>query len=95
MLVKIRRLMIENNGYKRDIYCKNMYVNSSNIISITDYDGAQNFLLLENSELSNADFSLLRINQGSKVEEVIAIGTADHIFSTISDVSAKGNILNG
>jgi hypothetical protein len=95
MLIKIKRLMIENNGYKRDIYCKSMYVNSSNIVSITDYDGAQNFLLLEKSEFSSAEFSLLKINHGSKIEEVIAVGTADHIYSAINDASAKTRLLNG
>jgi hypothetical protein len=95
MLIKIKKLVIEHKGHRRDIFYKNVYVNSSSIVSITDYEGAQNFLLSENSEFSNTKFSLLRVNQGSNVEDIIAFGTADHIFSTINEASDRARLLNG
>ena len=73
--------MIENDGYIRKVSYSNMYVNSSSVISITDYDGAQVFLLSENSPYANDNFSLVRINQGGKIDELIVFGTADEVFS--------------
>ena len=45
MLVEIKKLLIENQGYKTNISLKKMYINSHNIVSITDYNEANKFLL--------------------------------------------------
>ena len=94
MLLKIQKLIVENTGYKRNIYVKTFYINTNNIISITDYSGAQDFLLTEDSRLSNSNFSLVKVDQGGSTEEVIALGTADEIYGSFVDTGKKG-LLNG
>ena len=94
MLVEIKRLLIENEGYKRNISLKRMYVNSSNIISISDYNGAENFLLRENSRLAKEEFSLIKINEGDRTEDIIAFGSADQIYATIGNNTTGKRLLN-
>lgn len=93
MLVEIRKLQIENDGYTRNVTLQRMYVNSDSIISISDYQGAANFLLQENSRLARDSFSLIKINEGGKTQEIIAHGSADQIYSSIGTKSNK-RILN-
>ena len=81
MLVKIKRLVIENNGYTREIHLESMYINKQNIVSIVDYSGVREFLLRENSSYSDDQFSLVKINEGNDISEIIAHGSAESIFS--------------
>ena len=89
MLVEIRKLQIENDGYTRNVTLQRMYVNSDSIISISDYQGAANFLLQENSRFARDSFSLIKINEGGKTQEIIAHGSADQIYSSIGTKSNK------
>ena len=45
MLVEIKKLNIINEGYNRKIFLDKIYINSDKIVSITDYEGAENFFL--------------------------------------------------
>lgn len=94
MLVEIKKLLIENEGYKRNIRLERMYVNSNSIVSISDYVGAEKFLLRENSKLSKESFSLIKLNEGGKTQEIIAFGSADQIYSTIGNFQNGKRILN-
>ena len=94
MLLKVRQLVVENLGYKRSITHKNIYIKIDNIVSISDYNGAEDFLLSEGSEYSSDKFSLIKVNEGQQVEYVIAFGDAEEIYSEIrGDLSGK-RILN-
>ena len=92
MLFPVKRLMIENTGYKRDISLKTIYINSSNVVSITDYDGVTEFLLRENSNLQDESFSLIRLN--NITDDIIVLGSAQQIFSTVKEVTDGRQLLN-
>ena len=94
MLVEIKRLLIENNGYKRSVSLKRMYVNSASIVSISDYEGAQNFLLRENSNFAKEKFSLIKLNEGGRTEEIIAFGSAENLFATMGNNKPGKRLLN-
>lgn len=94
MLIEIKRLLIENDGYRRNVSLQKMYVNSDSIVSISDYDGAENFLLRENSNLSKESFSLVKINEGTRTQEIIAFGTADQLYSSIGNTGSGRRLLN-
>lgn len=94
MLVQIKRLLIENNGYKRNVSLQRMYVNSASIVSISDYPSAQNFLLRENSNLAKEQFSLIKLNEGGRTEEIIAFGSAEHLYTTIGNNTTGKRLLN-
>ena len=94
MLLKIKQLVIENLGYKRNISSKNIYLNSDNIVSVSDYTGAQNFFPSEGSEFSGSVFSLIRVGHGNTIEEVIAFGGADTIYSLIGSDKYGRTLLN-
>ena len=92
MLFPVKRLIIENTGYKRDISLKTIYINSSSIISVIDYDGAAEFLLRENSHLQDKSFSLITLN--STTEDIIALGSAQQIFSLIREERVGKHLLH-
>ena len=94
MLIRIKRLLIENEGYKRNIYLKDFYINSSSIISISDYTGANDFLLREESNFSRDKFSLIKVNQGNKYEDVIAHGSAEEIYKLYNQTAPGRKLLN-
>ena len=94
MLVEIKRLLIENSGHKRNISLQKMYVNSSSIVSISDYHGAKNFLLQEKSSFSNDNFSLIKINEGGNSQDIIAQGTSEQLFAKLNKNSQGKRILN-
>lgn len=94
MLVEIKRLLIENDGYNRNVSLQRMYINSSSIVSISDYDGAQKFLLRENSKLSQEQFSLVKVNEGGKTEDIIAYGSAEQIYTAIGTSTTGKQLLN-
>ena len=92
MLFPVKRLMIENTGYKRDISLKTIYINSSNVVSITDYDGVTEFLLRENSSLQGESFSLIRLN--NIADDIIVLGSAQQIYSTVRESTDGRQLLN-
>ena len=92
MLFPVKRLMIENTGYKRDISLKTIYINSSSVISITDYDGVTEFLLRENSNLQDKSFSLIRLN--NITDDIIVLGSAQQIFSIVKEATDGRQLLN-
>ena len=94
MLVEIKRLLIENDGYKRNVSLQKMYVNSTSIVSISDYQGASKFLLRENSRFATESFSLIKINEGGRTEEIIAFGSADSLYTAIGKTSSGRMVLN-
>ena len=94
MLVEIKKLNIENRGHKRSITLERMYINTTNIVSITDYEGAKTFLLREESRLSQEKFSLIKLNEGNNVQEIIVYGTAEDIYASFSNVSSGRVLLN-
>ena len=89
MLVEIKKLHIINEGYNRKIFLDKIYINSDKIVSITDYEGAENFLLTEQSKFSNQKFSLVRVGYGDKTEDIIAFGSAEQIFSSLQNKAGK------
>ena len=95
MLIELKKLVIVNEGYKRNISINKMYINSDHIISITDYDGAKQFLLSEGSEYwANESFSLVKVSNLNKSEDIIVLGSSQDIFSKFNETK-KGNLLNG
>jgi len=94
MLLKIKQLIIEHSGYKREITAKDIYINSSSIISIADYSGADNFLLTENSNFSGSKFSLVKVNHGNETGDIIAFGSAATIYSSTGQESTGAKLLN-
>ena len=95
MLLKIKQLIIENKGYKRSIKHKNIYVNSNSIVSISDYEGASYFLLSEGSEYHSDSFSLVKVSQGNRTDDIIAFGTAEKLYAEIKETSLGKTIING
>ncbi len=91
MLFPVKRLIIENTGYKREITLKTIYINSTNVVSIVDYDGVTEFLLRENSQLQDKSFSLIKLN--NTMDDVIALGSAQQIFSLLREEKAGRNLL--
>ena len=94
MLLKLRQLVVENLGYKRNITSKIVYINSNNIISITDYAGASDFLMSEGSQFSSDSFSLIRVSNGNNTEDVITFGDADSIYSMAKGEQCQRRLLN-
>ena len=94
MLVEIKRLLIENDGYNRNVSLQRMYINSTSIVSISDYHGAQKFLLRENYRLSGEQFSRLKVNECGKTEDIIAYGSAEQIYKAIGTNTTGKQLLN-
>ena len=93
MIFPVKRLIIENDGYKRNISLKTIYINSTKIVSVTDYDGITSFLLRENSEFQDKSFSLINLDDAA--EDVIALGSASQIYSTLREHLTGKELLNG
>tara|TARA_Y100000592_G_C5366248_1_gene266198 strand:+ start:217 stop:498 length:282 start_codon:yes stop_codon:yes gene_type:complete len=91
MLFPVKRLIIENTGYKRDISLKTIYINSSNVVSVVDYDGVTEFLLRENSDLQDKSFSLIRLN--NTTDDIIALGSAQQIYSIVREHRSGKHLL--
>ena len=94
MFVKIDKLEIsmQNSAARPHIETEVLYINSSSILSIADYEGIKSFLQTEGSRYASEDFSLLKLTQGSKIIEMIAFGTARalcHKFEKDTPASAK------
>ena len=94
MLIEIRKLNIINNGYTRKVSLDKVYINPANVVTIKDYSAAKDFLLQEaGPDYSEKQFSLIRICLGQKVEEIIALGTAEDIYNTFHKTDRT--LLNG
>tara|TARA_B100001175_G_C19061342_1_gene426771 strand:+ start:145 stop:432 length:288 start_codon:yes stop_codon:yes gene_type:complete len=94
VLVEVKTLKVENEGYKRRISLDRIYVNSNNIVSIVDYEGASNFLLRENSQYSGESFSLIKLNEGGHVRDLIVFGSAEQLYSSLSGNATGKRLLN-
>ena len=95
MLLKLMTLSIENQGYKREVSSKPVYVNTKNIISISDYFGIKDFLSSEGLSFSDSKFSVVKISHGHKTEEIIAFGTSEHISGQIQpEIDSSRLLLN-
>ena len=95
MLVEVKTLKIENQGYKRQISLDKMYVNTNSVVSIVDYEGASDFLLREQSRFYGEKFSLIKVNEGGSINNIIVLGSSEQLFSKFSSATAGKNILNG
>lgn len=93
MIFPVKRLIIENDGYKREVFLKAIYINSTKIISVTDYDGLTSFLLREKSELQDKSFSLIKLE--NVPEDIIALGSASQIYAAIREHLKGKELLNG
>tara|TARA_B100000212_G_C27104006_1_gene417661 strand:+ start:255 stop:542 length:288 start_codon:yes stop_codon:yes gene_type:complete len=90
MLVEIKKLNILNDGYNRKVFIDKMYVNVNHIISISDYNQVKDFLLLEQAQIAEKDnFSLLKIVTAGDIEEIIALGSSEDLFSSFSKTTKK------
>ena len=90
MLVEIKRLNIVNDGYTRRVVVDRMYVNSSHIVSISDYAGVKDFLLSESLGSYEKDsFSLIKMSSVDKIEEIIVFGTSEELFTKFNKSSGK------
>ncbi len=90
MLVEIKKLNILNDGYNRKVFIDKMYVNVNHIISIYDYNQVKDFLLLEQAQIAEKDnFSLLKIVTAGDIEEIIALGSSEDLFSSFSKTTKK------
>lgn len=92
MLLEIVKLNIKNEGFKRDISLSKVYINTNNIISVSDYHGAKPFLQEEKSNLSEERFCLVRISNGSHYEDIIVKDSAENISDRIASKTKKGLI---
>lgn len=95
MLIEIKKLNILNDGYKRKISIDRIFVNSSHVVSVTDYDGVRDFLISESADkYKNHNFSIIRINYGRQSEEIIAVGTSVELSEKFLELDKK-RLLNG
>ena len=95
MLVEVKTLKIENQGYKRQISLDKMYVNTNSVVSIVDYEGASDFLLREQAKFYGEKFSLIKVNEGGSINNIIVLGSSEQLFSKFSSAVSGNSILNG
>ena len=94
MLVKIKKLNIMNDGYSMKVSLDGMYVNVNHIVSISDYNQVKNFLIQEKTIIKESEnFSLLKLLTAGKVEEIIALGTSEELYSSFNKTTGP-RILN-
>ncbi len=94
MLIEIKTLNIQNEGHRRNITLDRVYINSTSVVSITNYEGVNSFLLREDSKYSSEKFSLVKINEGGRSREIIALGTAEKLFTQINEKTSGKRILH-
>lgn len=80
MLIKLRQLVVENHGFKREINFKDFYLNVDSLISISDYSNINSFLEGEESPHCRDSYALLKIREGNRTEQVIVRGAAEEIY---------------
>ncbi len=92
MLIKLKKLVVKSTGYKRTVNIEEIFINSSSIMSVSNYSGVKDFLLQEGSEFSQQDFSLVKVTDGRHSESIIALGSAEQIsLQCTGDVSNPTN----
>ena len=72
------------------------YLYTFDIVSISSYEGAREFLLRESDApdlYSTEEFSLIKLSYGNKCEEIIAQGSAQELYSSFNSSGKK--VLNG
>lgn len=94
MLIKLKTLVVENHGYKREVTSKDVYVNTSHIISISDHHGIQDLLLTEDLSDPGDNFCVVRISTGNTTKEYITFGTSSSLYSEIQNKSHGKALLN-
>ena len=94
MLIKLKTLIVENHGYKRKTTSKDVYINANHIVSISDYDAIEEFLLTENLNKAGDKFCLVKILEGSGTKDYIAFGTSHNLYGQIREQSQGKRILN-
>jgi len=95
MLVPVKKLSIMSEGHRRAISIDKIYLNSSHVVSITDFAGANDLLLQEgHPEIAKQEFSLLKIRSLERLEEIIVLGSSDDLCAKFNRTEGK-RILNG
>ena len=94
MLIRLKTLIVENHGYRRETFSRNIYVNSNNIISISDHPAIDDFLLTENLQHSGESFCIVKLSHGNKSEDIIVFGTSAMIYAQISEQTTGKRLLN-
>ena len=92
MLVELKKLKISSDGHSRTLSFDKIYVNTSHVISITDCDSMNEYLLSEG--LSSTSYSLVHIEMGNKAEEIIVLGTSEEVHAKLNKAAGK-RLLNG
>ena len=87
MLVELQKLKIANNGYSRSVSFDKIYVNIAHIVSIADCTSINDFLLSEGH--ADKKYSLLNLSVGTKVEEIIVVGTSEEVYSRLNKTTKK------
>jgi len=97
MLARLKKLNLVNEGYKRVSYISDIFLNTNNIVSIVDYQEINDFLIKEeNNDHAKKSFSLVKVNEGNNIQELIILGTAKEVYASInSSTEKKKRILNG
>ena len=95
MLIKLKTLVVENDGYRRTAAPKEVYLNSTNIISISDHPRIEQYLLSEGLGHSSDRFCLIKVSLGNSLEELIAFGTSASIYKQINENNTSKGVLNG
>ena len=92
MLVELKKLRVSSDGHRRDLSFEKIYVNTDHIISITDCNSMNEYLLSDG--LSNTNYSLVHIEMGNKTEEIIVLGKSEEVHAKLNKASEK-RLLNG
>jgi len=95
LLIKFKQLIIDNRGYERDIYLEEIYLNPDSIVSVANYGGLKDFLVVENSEFAEESFCLTKVVCGSQTEEIIILGTAHGLSEVLKPSQPPKSVLNG
>ena len=94
MLVRFKKLNVDNKGYKREIEFKDIYLNSSSIISIVDYPKASEFLTSEGFEHASKHFSVVTVSYPGKIEEIVVLGSAESLSERFTPNDRGPRLLN-
>ena len=89
MLVKLKKLVVSNEGYKRDLFFQNFYLNVNSVVSINDYYNINEFLTSEGSEYADKKYSLIKVTEGNVIDQVIVVGSAEDIHGLMTGENRK------
>ena len=97
MLVSVTRLNISNTGYKNSTRLETIFINTEKIVSIVNYEEIKSFLIREGSDLSDRQFSLLKISSNTeKEQDLIVLGSPQDIVASFNttESSNRGILLD-